>query len=72
MTREEAARRYRIVSGPLWQVQSIHKGEWVTFTYFGSEEAAKKSLEKQITRLIQWPEMTEEQRMASILRNESK
>lgn len=65
MTREEAAKNYRIISSPSWQIQSMHRGKWVTIAYCGSEETAKASLYKKITRAIEWSKLTQEQRMAA-------
>ena len=69
--------RYRIAKDPGWQVQvrrDANDGEdrsaWVAVSFSGSEEAAKRSLERHIQRAIEWAKLTPDERMAAILRAE--
>jgi hypothetical protein len=67
-TEEEIRKRYRIISDPSWQLQCIHKGEWVTGIYCSSEEGAKRQLERVIKNVMASAKMTPEERMKRILR----
>lgn len=67
-TEEFVRGQYRIAQEPGWQVQKLHRGEWRVVAYCGNEDAAKKSLQKHIARALLWRGMSDEDRMASILR----
>jgi hypothetical protein len=66
---EQAVRQmYRIVCDPSWQVQKFWKGQWVTASYCGSEDAAARALERHVHRTLAWQRMGEEDRILSVLR----
>lgn len=63
-----AKAQYRIISDPSWQVQSRHKGKWVTAYYCASEESAKRCKADCEKRAIEWAAMSPDEQMKSILR----
>lgn len=68
MTDDEIRARYRIVTNPSWRVQKCVNGVWRDVFFCGSEESAKKCLERQIIRFKRWLTLTPEERMKEILR----
>lgn len=70
---EQAIRdSYRVVSEPSWRVEKLYGTEWRVVSYCGSEDAAKRSLERNVASAIKWGGMTQDERMASILRDDGR
>ena len=69
MTRAEVKAMYRVVCDPSWQVQKLHKGQWVTVWYCGSEATARRCRGVQVARTLKWLKMTVAEREAAVLRD---
>ncbi len=66
---EQAIRQlYRVVSDPSWQVQTLHRGKWVTGYYCSSEDGAYQRLDKCVKRALEFSKLSREEQIQSILR----
>lgn len=63
---------YRVArDAPGWQIQKHYpeKG-WRVVSYCGSEESARAALERHVANAIRWAAMTDDERVASVLRGQ--